>query len=62
MGNCPSYADWFMRLTGHQSGPRPWQSSLASEPTCRNLVIRIPTGLGKMEGRRGDRLFTGNTL
>jgi len=30
--------------------PHPWQSALAAEPTCRNRVIRIPTGLGKTEG------------
>lgn len=40
---------WFAKLTGHAS-PRSWQDELAATPTCRDRVIRIPTGLGKTEG------------
>src|SRR5438045_1024019 len=40
---------WFTKLTGH-SIPRPWQDDLAAETTCRDRLIRIPTGLGKTEG------------
>jgi len=44
-----SFDHWFVTLTGHDS-PRPWQGELADEATCRDRVIRIPTGLGKTEG------------
>jgi CRISPR-associated endonuclease/helicase Cas3 len=44
-----SFDQWFTVLTRHDS-PRTWQEALANEPTCRNRVIRIPTGLGKTEG------------
>jgi CRISPR-associated endonuclease/helicase Cas3 len=40
---------WFSTLTGHES-PRHWQRELASDTTCRDRIIRIPTGLGKTEG------------
>lgn len=40
---------WFETITGH-STPHFWQSELAQELTCRNRLIRIPTGLGKTEG------------
>jgi CRISPR-associated endonuclease/helicase Cas3 len=43
------FAEWFATLTRHHE-PRPWQSDLAVDPTCRNRLIRIPTGLGKTEG------------
>jgi CRISPR-associated endonuclease/helicase Cas3 len=45
----PSFDSWFTKLTGHKS-PRPWQGELAAEPSCRDRLIRIPTGLGKTEG------------
>src|SRR5579862_885043 len=44
-----AFNEWFSKLTGHES-PRPWQSDLAEESTCRNRLLRIPTGLGKTEG------------
>jgi len=44
-----TFEEWFAALTLHAS-PRPWQADLAAEPTCRNRLIRIPTGLGKTEG------------
>ncbi len=44
-----SFEKWFTQLTGHAS-PRSWQRDLADEATCRNRLIRIPTGLGKTEG------------
>jgi CRISPR-associated endonuclease/helicase Cas3 len=40
---------WFETLTGHTS-PRSWQRQLAQEMSCRDRLIRIPTGLGKTEG------------
>ncbi|GAB4197036.1 MAG: hypothetical protein Kow00105_11150 [Phycisphaeraceae bacterium] len=39
----------FCELTGHD-GPYPWQIALGRESTCRNRIIKIPTGLGKTEG------------
>ncbi len=39
----------FNRATGHAE-PRPWQLSLGMDDACRNLLLRIPTGLGKTEG------------
>ncbi len=47
--NESSFDTWFSTLTGH-SLPRFWQSELAAESTCRERLIRIPTGLGKTEG------------
>lgn len=44
-----SFQQWFAKLTGHES-PRSWQGSLVAEQTCRDRLIRIPTGLGKTEG------------
>ena len=44
-----TFTRWFARLTGHNP-PRPWQRELAAEATCRDRLIRIPTGLGKTEG------------
>lgn len=43
------FDEWFTMLTGHAS-PRDWQRDLADQKTCRNRLIRIPTGLGKTEG------------
>ena len=40
---------WFATLSGHES-PRPWQGELAGETSCRDRLIRIPTGLGKTDG------------
>ena len=47
--NDSTFKAWFAKLTGHAS-PRSWQDELAATPTCRDRVIRIPTGLGKTEG------------
>ncbi len=44
-----SFDQWFSRLTGHER-PRPWQRDLAEAASCRDRLIRIPTGLGKTEG------------
>jgi CRISPR-associated endonuclease/helicase Cas3 len=41
--------DWFATLTGHAS-PHEWQKELLQAETCRDRLIRIPTGLGKTEG------------
>jgi CRISPR-associated endonuclease/helicase Cas3 len=43
------FDEWFCKLAGHES-PRPWQRDLANASTCRDRLIRIPTGLGKTEG------------
>ena len=40
---------WFETLTGHAS-PHEWQKALMEEESCRDRLIRIPTGLGKTEG------------
>ena len=40
---------WFTELTSHDSA-RKWQGELADEESCRDRLIRIPTGLGKTEG------------
>ena len=39
----------FETLTGHAS-PHEWQKELMEEESCRDRLIRIPTGLGKTEG------------
>jgi CRISPR-associated endonuclease/helicase Cas3 len=39
---------WFRQLTGFP--PHPWQASLADDPTCRDRLLRIPTGFGKTAG------------
>lgn len=39
----------FEMLTRHPY-PREWQQALAAETTCRNKIVRVPTGLGKTEG------------
>lgn len=44
-----SFDHWFSTLTGHKR-PRLWQRELAEASTCRDRLIRIPTGLGKTEG------------
>jgi len=44
-----SFNQWFATLTGHEL-PRQWQWELADASTCRNRLIRVPTGLGKTEG------------
>ncbi len=41
--------DWFSTLTDHPSAHE-WQKDLMQEETCRDRLIRIPTGLGKTEG------------
>jgi CRISPR-associated endonuclease/helicase Cas3 len=43
-----SFDEFFRRLTGHR--PHEWQARLASDPECRDRLIRIPTGLGKTAG------------
>jgi CRISPR-associated endonuclease/helicase Cas3 len=40
---------WFQHLT-NVAIPHPWQSELATDTTCRNRLIRIPTGFGKTAG------------
>ena len=40
---------WFETLTGHISAHE-WQKELMQEGSCRDRLIRIPTGLGKTEG------------
>jgi CRISPR-associated endonuclease/helicase Cas3 len=40
---------WFETLTGHAT-PHEWQKELMEEESCRDRLIRIPTGLGKTEG------------
>ncbi|MDR3639560.1 MAG: CRISPR-associated helicase Cas3' [Isosphaeraceae bacterium] len=49
MSTDTGFLPWFAELTGHDS-PRSWQQELAAGATCRNRLIRIPTGLGKTEG------------
>jgi CRISPR-associated endonuclease/helicase Cas3 len=44
-----SFDEWFTRLTGHCTA-HPWQRELAADPTSRDRVVRIPTGLGKTQG------------
>lgn len=44
-----NFTQWFASLTGHGT-PRDWQGDLATTTTCRDRLIRIPTGLGKTEG------------
>lgn len=49
MTNPQQFGSWFPRLTGH-STCWPWQERLGTDQTCRNRLIRIPTGMGKTEG------------
>jgi CRISPR-associated endonuclease/helicase Cas3 len=44
-----NFEQWFTTLTSYDS-PRPWQGALAATSSCRDRLIRIPTGLGKTEG------------
>jgi len=59
-----TFEKWFTILTRHGS-PWPWQADLAADPTCRNRLIRIPTGLGKTGGVLAawsyHRLYRGDT-
>lgn len=43
------FGAWFTNVTGH-AAPRDWQLDLGADAICRNLLLRIPTGLGKTEG------------
>jgi CRISPR-associated endonuclease/helicase Cas3 len=43
-----SFEEFFRNETGHH--PHEWQTRLASDPVCRDLLIRIPTGFGKTAG------------
>lgn len=45
----PAFDNWFHTLTKHET-PHDWQHQLAQLSTCRDRLIRIPTGLGKTEG------------
>lgn len=54
--NNPTFGQWFTQITLHKS-PRRWQSELAKSLTCRDLLVRIPTGLGKTEGVLGAWSF-----
>jgi len=42
------YAEWFSGLANVQ--PHPWQIALGTDATCRDRMIRIPTGFGKTAG------------
>jgi hypothetical protein len=42
------YDQWFASVTG--SAPHPWQRQLADDGSCRDRLIRIPTGFGKTAG------------
>lgn len=44
-----NFTEWFSKLKPDIQ-PYPWQENLAAEQTCRNRMIRVPTGLGKTEG------------
>ena len=44
------FSDWFSALAGECRSPHDWQRNLAAEATCRNRLIRIPTGWGKTMG------------
>jgi CRISPR-associated endonuclease/helicase Cas3 len=43
-----AFAQWFARVTGN--APYDWQLTLAEDWTCRDRMIRIPTGFGKTAG------------
>lgn len=43
------FEKFFERLSGGL-GPHPWQSELTADTSCRNRLIRVPTGLGKTLG------------
>lgn len=47
--NDAQFDQWFSTITRHES-PRQWQRDLAAESIFRDLLVRIPTGLGKTEG------------
>lgn len=42
------FASAFRTATGHE--PHRWQGELAADASCRDRLIRIPTGLGKTAG------------
>jgi len=46
----PTYAEWFSTISAIPSGAHSWQKELASDASCRNRLIRIPTGFGKTAG------------
>lgn len=59
------YTTWFRDATaesGRGHDPWPWQQRLAGDPTCRNRLIRIPTGLGKTLGVLGTWLYHRHVL
>ncbi|NLT69005.1 MAG: CRISPR-associated endonuclease Cas3'' [Acidobacteria bacterium] len=56
MNELAEFREWFTKVTGHSS-PRDWQAEIGGDATCRNRLIRIPTGLGKTEGVLGTWLF-----
>jgi len=43
-----SFAEFFETCTGFPA--HPWQAELGSRATCKDALIRIPTGLGKTAG------------
>lgn len=43
-----SYSDWFEQISGFP--PHPWQLTLGEDETCRDRLLRIPTGFGKTAG------------
>lgn len=44
----PRYAEWFQERTGFS--PHPWQETLGEDETCRDRLLRVPTGFGKTAG------------
>lgn len=42
------FREWFLRNAGFS--PHEWQVGLVTPTTCRNRLIRVPTGLGKTAG------------
>ncbi len=47
--NNASFNDWFS-AAANDTAPWHWQAKLAEHKTCRNQLIRIPTGMGKTLG------------
>ena len=44
------FSQWFCKITGIKTPPHHWQGELASDQTCCDRLIRIPTGFGKTAG------------
>lgn len=52
-----TYPAFFASLSERGFAPHPWQGELATERTCANRLVRIPTGLGKTQGVLGAWLY-----